>query len=374
MKKRSALLVLAGVAVLLWVRTRASTPGEPPVRVPDVPNGPSLETVVEPAPGQWLVGSLPEPVRMGGVDDFGEIVAVVDVGDRLFVADARIPPHIAVLDPRQGEVLQRFGMHGEGPGEFRSPSTLRRASAGEGAVWVHDFANRRLSLVRLEGGVASVDREVPLVVATSAERPVRMDDGWIAVGLYGADAVLMFFDDRGHPTRRVGRPPFSVEDVPHGNGIRLVNRSYLAPHPQKERLAVTFYSAGRLDIYSASGELLRSVLGPRQVEPRFEVTPSGGFRWEEGSEMAYIATTASESHILSIFCDCPLRWDDDTMAGTRRRLHAWTWDGDFVGEFDLGIEGVRTLSVSADGTTLYGSVEEPFPQVVAWKLPSELGG
>jgi hypothetical protein len=314
------------------------------------------------------IDTLDTPLYFGGPDEFGSIVALQDVRGFLFISDALISPHLAVMDLRTGNVEHRFGRNGEGPGEFRGPRTIRRGEGDDISVWIHDFPNRRFSRAVLEAGAIRIADEVPLIVSTSAEQPVRLPDGFVAAGLYGDEAVLMFFDAQGRPTAKAGTPPFALRDVGHSNGIRLVNRAAMVPHPDGDRFAVTFYSANRMDIYDRHGDLVRSTRGPRPVDARFHVS-NDRFFWDEGNQLAYTSVTASRDYVFALFCECALGSEN---VPTRRLVHAWTWEGDFVGEYHLRAQGVRTIAASEDGTSLFGSVEEPFPQIALWELPAEL--
>jgi len=43
------------------------------------------------------------------------------------------------------------------------------------------------------------------------------------------------------------------------------------------------------------------------------------------------------------------------------------WKGGFAGSVDLDVP-VYTIALSPSGTTLLGAAEEPFPQIVVWRL------
>lgn len=305
--------------------------------------------------------------RIGGEEEFGYIGVMRYHHDFLFIGDSYVAPHVVLVDLAEGKVVDRVGTNGEGPGEFRNPGGISPAfDMPTPAVWVHDFYNRRMTLVEVGAQrELRVARFVPLRVATSTEHPVRLGDRIASVGLFGAAAVLMFFDLEGAPTTRTGTPPFSRQDMPHPTGIRLVNRANLAVRPSADRLAVGFYSANRIDIYDAEGAKIASTSGPREVTASFYIEDDKFFWTEEENQLAYTSIAASNDEVFALFCGCTMGKEEAT---DRTRVHVFSWSGSFRRELILPVPATR-IEVSRDGRRLYGAVEDPWPVIVEWSIP-----
>ena len=68
-------------------------------------------------------------------------------------------------------------MHGQGPGEFSSPQGFYPVDGKASAAWLHDFSNRRLSLVEVgTDGSEVISEEIALRVNTTLENPTWMGD------------------------------------------------------------------------------------------------------------------------------------------------------------------------------------------------------
>ncbi len=152
-------------------------------------------------PQEWTQDTVVLVRSIGGDDDFGKTIAIEVVGDVLFVGDSQIAPHLAAVDLQTGTVVARVGSHGEGPREFQAPGGISPVrDATRPSVWVHDFYNRRISRVKLTAAkTLEVVGSIPLQVATTTEYPEVLDDRIVSAGLFGDEAVLMFFDLDGGP-------------------------------------------------------------------------------------------------------------------------------------------------------------------------------
>lgn len=356
--------------------SRAATPDRHATPVSEVPGAPvdAGGPLVDPEPtATFLDTSQADTVRrvrtLGDDDDFGRIVSLQVAGGFLFVGDAQISPHVAAVDLSSGAMLARIGTHGEGPREFQSPSGMSLArDNGHPSVWVHDFYNRRVSLVGVNAGnQLTVGSSFPLMVATSTEDPEVLGEKVAAAGLYGEEAVLMFFDREGRPLVKAGQPPFSMSDVGHATGVRLVNRASMTAHPGGERLAVAFYSKNRLDLYDTEGRLLGSSAGPAETTTSFYVEDDRFF-WTPGeNQLAYTDVAATEDEIFLLFCGCTLGEESPT---DRTRIHVFDWHGRFLRELVVPVPAMR-IAVDGEGRNLFTAAEDPWPVIHQWEIPAK---
>lgn len=341
---------------------------EDPESGPDVSEIPLRESG-EPARGEVVATQAGGEFRfvrlLGDSTSFGRITAIHPLEGFLLVSDQLAAYPVVAVDLESGTVASRVGQRGQGPNEFTAPMSFS-PSEDPRAAWLHDFSNRRITEVRVdEEGVSTLVDELPLQLNATLENPVWLGDT-IAASAVVPDATIVFLDRSGVALSRVLFPrPFPSEEVGHTTGDRFLNRTSLTGRPSGDRLALGYYSANRIDIVSRSGELLRSVEGPRPVDARYHVA-EGRFFWDDGNELGYTRLAASEDFIFALFCGCRLEVEGSPVSPMT--VHVFDWEGAFQGEFDLGHE-VFTATVSQDGRALYGSVETPYPMIGEWSIP-----
>lgn len=115
--------------VLLVVGLATACDGEPAAESPerDDWSGPVVTHSPEALSGAQLLDMV-EVLRLGSLDgppetQFFRVTAADIAGDELFILDAG-HSEVRVFDLESGEFLRKFGRAGDGPGEFRNPSTL----------------------------------------------------------------------------------------------------------------------------------------------------------------------------------------------------------------------------------------------------------
>lgn len=308
------------------------------------------------------VDTLTMTRHLGDTLSFGLITAVHPVGKYLVAVDRFTSPHILVLDREHGELRGRFGRDGEGPGEFRDPSGIFVVDHESREFWIYDFSNGRATLVRLDPlGEAQVQRHLRLQADHSLETPAWVGDGIVATGLF-PDFALLVMDKSGVPRRRVG------SDLPHAQLASLqgglqANRSFMAVSPKRDRLALAYQFASRIDFFTPIPERYGMVQGPRATQLRYRAV-GNRLRWEDDNEVAYWGADATDDYVFFGFCGCPVRNGDELPD----RLHVFRWNGDFVAEIALD-RPLMAFSVAPDGTRLYGAFVEPYPGLGEWRLP-----
>ncbi len=391
MKKKQALYVALGIMMLLAAGGYVFFLAEP-----KNPNSGSRADMTALRDGELIEFSELPPIEYreaqvvhrdsldllrlyGDTATFGRIHAIFDMSDPyLMVIDALSSPHVAVLNEETGAVASWIGRDGQGPREFRNPDVFYPADDDPNAAWVHDFANRRLSLVRVDDeGQAEIAEEFEIRINQDIEYPAWTRGGRIVATAIGNNATLLFMNRHGEVLSQISlMEPFSEEDMPHATGRYMLNRAVMAVRPNGDNMVVGYYSAIDFVILDPDGTPVTRFRGPKVIEARFHLA-DGRFFWDDGSQFAYARLLATDSHILAYYCGCafwlPTSAGESPSSAARPELHVFTWDGEFVGEYYLPADVLgSTLAVGSDGRTLFGGIEDPYPRVAEWELPSEL--
>lgn len=309
--------------------------------------------------------SLTTPRLLGDSSAFNRISSLRVFGRRLLVTDAASAEHLIVVDRFSGAVENRFGRHGEGPGEFRDPRWTHHHAADANLAWVYDYSLRRLALVRLDVNVRDrLVRTLRLDQGPYMSEPVLLGGRFVSNGYFVSHTLTVADTQWSSLTHFAGESLAIATGADPMFRTRL-NRTRTAVDPAHSRLVLVFQSANRIDIFDSELRHRGSVTGPRDVKLGLRTieTPRGPTtRWSDENELAYVGADATNELIFALFCG-------DCGAGALpRRVHVFTWEGRFVTELVLD-RAVETIAVSADGLTLYGSIDEPYPAIAAWALP-----
>ena len=313
-------------------------------------------------------------IRMlGGSDSFGRIAGIFDPGGSyLLVVDALMDPHIAILDRDDGTVVSRFGRHGDGPGEFRSPGDFFRSSWDAREPWILDFSRARISRVQVgDGGEGQVVEQVHLRVDGQIEFPAWVGDTLVATSLTN-DATLVFLGRHGEALSSVWvEEPFDEAAMPHSAGRYMLNRATMGVHPTGDRIALGYYSSTAFVILDRHGRPERTFHGPKSIEPKFHLRDNRFF-WDDGSQFAYSQIFATDQYVIGHFCPCEMRFPVNGVMPLRivdSELHVFTWEGALVAEYYLPSGLIGPMAMGVDGATIYGSLDDPYPHVVEFELP-----
>jgi len=307
----------------------------------------------------------------GDTATFGMVQAIFETPHHLLIADRYSSPHIAVLDRALDSVSYWIGEHGSDLREFADPTTFDRVASSDNRVWVHDFENRRLSLLEVDGeGTASILEEIPLLVSRDIENTSWIGDSIVATALEN-HATFVFFDSTGKPVSRIAlEEPFSEGQVTHGTGRLMLNRASMAVHPQDHGIALGYYSSSRIVVLDRRGFPKFVFRGPYDATARYRVA-NDRFYWADGNQFAYTRLMTSSKHIIAFYCGCTYHYaNSETRTMSRDvdpALHVFTWNGEFVGEYRFGVDVLASsLAISRDGKSIYGAVKS---QIFQWHLP-----
>ncbi len=309
---------------------------------------------------------------LGGPEDFAHVLTLGVIDDtHLLVGDDQSELHLMVLDIGSGDVVSRFGGHGDGPYEFRQPFRITPDPRRADMWWVYDFMTLGWTplLMQEEPSDWTIGERYSLNGAPMApETPMWVgEDTAMVHGMFLEFAVarVSFDSDRRHVSNwsRVDYPqPFTREDMPQQTGLMFLNRSYVAVRPSGGRFALAYQFDSWIEVRDRHGAVVRKVRGPRESETRYRLDEDGRFHWEDDTESGYLAAYGTEGGFY-------LLWSGSTD-GPVSTIHQFDWSGNFVREFGLD-RSLLSFAVSSTGDRLWGFLREglPYPAIGEWILP-----
>lgn len=304
-------------------------------------------------------------------DLLGFPAAIAAVDSYLLVADAHTDPavHLISLD---GEYLGGYGRDGEAPGEFRTPWSLVTAPDRAGAAWVYDIALRRLTLIE-PARLGHVSADDPATVTLYSDAVIT-DPAWLATnellalghfsrGRFGR------FDTEGRMLGTAGALPETEREVPP-TVLQHAWQGRMARRPDGALLAVGYRHAGRLEIFSFDGELVRRAAVPFEFLPRFwvEEYPDGpGLGTGDDLRFGYVHVAATRDRIYGLFSG-RLRGPSKGLGPYGQHVHVFDWEGRLQDVWRLDSDALA-IAVSVEAKALYAVRHEPAPAVVRYELP-----
>lgn len=309
--------------------------------------------------------SLTTEKLLGDSAAFNRISSLRVFGPRLLVTDASGGDHLILINRTTGAIEKRFGRHGEGPGEFRDPRWSHHHTSDSSLAWIYDYSLRRLVLADLAGDQQTwLRRTIRLNQGPYLSEPVILGERFVSNGYFVGHTLSVSDTSWKTMTHFAGERPLTAAGIDPSFAARTI-RSRIATDPSHTRLALAYQSANRIDFFDAAARLRGSAAGPRQIAValrRVESPRASSMRWGENNELAYVGIDATHEHVFALFCGAC------NASRMPRRIHVFTWEGEFVTELVLD-RSVESIAVSPDGVTLYGSVEDPYSTIASWRLP-----
>jgi hypothetical protein len=305
-------------------------------------------------------------VLFGDSTHFARITAVLEKGRNLIVTDSRTSPHVFIFEKASGRLVKTMGRQGEGPGEIIYPDNVIDDERDPNLVWIYDFNLRRLVGLDVRGEKVEKPLNVSLPAGGSLLQPMLRDGLVVSNGLFTGYSLL-FLDSEGKPKGKSDLiAPFGPPEVPNRIGQRLLNVSTMAFSPKsRSKIVLAYQFKSELDILDLSTGHHITVTGPRPVKASFHFDDKGAFFWNADNQMAYLGVTADENRIYALFSG---HKDDDKSEYTTS-VHIFDWNGQFLAEYAFD-RMVDTIAASLSGAELYGSVEEPWPAVATFRIPT----
>lgn len=294
------------------------------------------------------------------------------VGDYLALIDIASDSALHVIDRVQGGLVRSLGRRGDGPGEFNGAWSLDPAK-GDGDFWVFDVALRRLSLVHADPRASTPiarDRLIHFRSASNPTGPVWTRDGTLVSLGFHPSGRLAVYDDGGEEIGLIGHPPGHEGNAP-ASVLQHAYQATLAPHPDRDRVAVVTRHASQLELWAVDGSANRIVEGPLRVTPDLESSSklsSDEFVMRASGRIGYVDIAASDEFVFALFSGRTLRGFKQA-ASFGRFVHVFDWEGNFL--YALRLEGdAIAIAVDRASATLYAVRHDPTPAVDAYSLES----
>ncbi len=320
----------------------------------------AIEYPPKDVPLEWL--DERELVSLDGPSTFAYELAADPITNRLVLLDFYADQPIVILETN-GEIVARIGGRGEGPGEFED---VRTVTMHDGQAYVWDGSLKRLSSVSMDDpttvhtlfSVTQEGRFVGEVVPLSG-------GGYLAIGKMG-DALAVRFQDPTQAGVPIGSAPRNLAD--RREFIRVFNSmAYATVDEERDLLIVAYFTLGEIVFARLStGETIRTTKPGSW--PRPMVVPESG-TWRESPDnfVGYRDVMKSAEGVWGFFSGNT--WNKSHGPYGSRDVHVYGWDGE--------LKQILRLSERIDGLAvlngyLYGSVNDPIPAVVRWRIPDHV--
>lgn len=314
--------------------------------------------------------------ELSNPSDLARPSELVYASGRLVVVDGQGDDQVLVYDAPSGRLLKKFGREGAGPGEFRVPWSAQATPADSCCAWIYDAELRRFTLIDILSDESRVDR-VTRRVATLSSGMILMSVAWlnqrqlVATGILTEPARFAITDSLGRPIRYGGALPKAAPGVPPGVWQHAY-QSTVAVRPDGRRFAIATRHADRLEIYSATGELVAEAPRRHRFEPQFTVAyVSGSPTMASGSDMryGYVDAAANQDRVFVLYSGQSLG-DAPSRAWFGQEVYEYDWDGNALRAFQLPVP-VLAIAVTADGRRLFALQHDPLPALVQFVIPRE---
>ncbi|MGH7476048.1 MAG: BF3164 family lipoprotein [Longimicrobiales bacterium] len=295
--------------------------------------------------------------------------AAVHAG-KLILIDNRSDRPIRLIDVRDGSWWGAFGREGGGPGEFSGAWSIDPVP-NTPEFDIYDVNQARLTRVSLEAAGAPAPRLVStrnLVASSIVLGPVSTPAGRVAIGAFGRDR-LGVFDARGELTRSFAPLPPEATGAPEPV-LHHAYQSWLAPNPDRTRLALATRHADRLDIYSPDGRHLASAERPLGFEPNFGVREGGRgpvMASDDDLRFGYIGLATTAQRIYALFSGYA-RSERPGYANFGESVYVYDWDGRLHGRYRLPRPAI-TIAADAASDLIYAVYHDPEPHIGWYRIP-----
>jgi hypothetical protein len=207
---------------------------------------------------------------------FEHLTSPVVVGEHLWVGHPYNPPFFHVIDTLTGRVVASLGRHGQGPAEFEHLGNFFSATDGDTTAWAWDSDQSRVTRVSL-GLLSAVARAGQIEIVS----PKETAGGWVSpVGRehflrrsFHEQPYFTIFSRRGDivRTRDVELP--GEESIPTLARWEALNGSIVCPTWDNSGFAMTYPSAGRIQMYDSLANPTIAVDVPYPIQEEFGPNP-----------------------------------------------------------------------------------------------------
>jgi hypothetical protein len=195
------------------------------------------------------------------------------IGDKLLISDNGGESAFHVLEIQDDlslEYIRGIGKKGRGPGEF---VRLMDFVDADSLIYVYDGAQMKLVGYDLDLNILS-NHEINLSTLGMASSFYSVTpDEFIAIGLFFDDR-FQAYDSKGDILGQFGEIiPIKESFTKRDNALAW--RSFGAVNPEGAKVYLFSANADRIEMYSAQGELLKTIQGKSNPVPNMDLDESG---------------------------------------------------------------------------------------------------
>lgn len=324
------------------------------------------------APARPELIEVGAPVRfLGDTTSFGWLTKMELVEGHLVVGDVYGEYAIHVIDRNTGQIVNRLGPRGEGPGEVKTIWTLFRDASDSTRVWTFDYENQRFTLWDVFAPQDSaVVRQFRFLGRLSiASRPVLTPVGLFTIDAQSGHALGLYDSTGATLLANVGPLPFDSTSYPDHplrsspSALAEVNDFLPVLDPSLRRMALLYRRAARMDVVPL---VERPTIS---AGPAGELTPPALGHGNVDFETHSFPQSATERFVYALYCGCDPRRGRDHEKDYVSRVYDWR--ANRVVDYQLD-RYVGAITVSPDDSILYGAIEDPALMVAEWILPATL--
>jgi hypothetical protein len=305
-----------------------------------------------------------------GSDRPSESTSLAFVGGRLVVVGAGA---LVVIDPRTGAEIRRVSLQDSGRVRLAAAATATEGPEPN-QVWVYSAASGQFGGFDLDRDAAP--REV-IALGHLLVEPRWVHGHIVTNGLFENELLHVYrrdereIDPRPRPVSTavtttestigsarlagsLGAPLFPGAIK---NFSQQLNYTHIAVAPSRARLAMAFKWSNRLYVYDTTRMTLeRAIAGPNESRLDFAVGRANDgtpvFTLSGETRYCYIDVIAARDGILALYAGRERR-KYPGAAGVGAELHAFTWDGRFIGQWQLD-EPIIRMAFDESRHALYG--------------------
>lgn len=196
----------------------------------------------------------------------------VRLGDRTVIVNGEAPYFLLVS--ANGEVLDRLGLSGGGPQEFRRPLVIPVGGSAD-ALLVYDAPNARLTHIAVGDRLHVVAERT---MQAEAVRGLCSAPGTLTALVQSSEFVLVELNESVapvRPRRRFGVPFTRSELAEYPQVLSLAGSGHLACSPAGDLLAVVSGMLGEVALFNREGQQIGFLPIPKFVSGRIAVRDGG---------------------------------------------------------------------------------------------------
>ena len=288
-------------------------------------------------------------------DELGLPTHIVVDGDRLLLLDRFRGEAVLSLDRHAGQVIASFGSEGEGPGEFKSPTSLVVSESG---VAVLDAGLNRVTWLAAgpqSAGFSLLGTTQLRVQSAATDLSLTSDGQFIIAGFLGSRKLAYVSRDGGFLSY-AGDPP-DLEGLPPNRRSEVFQGS-LRSSPDKTRHVVTGRFSSRIDVIDERTKQTKVIWGPTRFQPH-------AGRYE--TRFGYLDSAPMSDGLLALYSGRTRRRSPG-RANYGAFVHEFTWEGELRAIHRLDAD-VITIAWSEPDRKLYAVRHDPLPAILEYSLP-----